>query len=302
MKNVLTDPLTKDILNLLTPWWGKLLGLFVGYFIAGPAGSVFGVLIGNLFDKKLFNYIHTPEWYHYRQAPQEVKNVFYSSLFQIMGHLAKTDGHIASKDIEIARKIMREMRLYGAVKRRAMEYYNQGKASTFNLGSHLRLIKQVCYHNPPLRALFAETLYRTALIKPISNAKKQRLNVIFNLLGFKILFPELNDNDSNAYENGHDRRHSHQSHYQHQSQSSYSSSSYQRRTTSNKPMDDYAILGVSHGERAAIIKKAYRKIMSQTHPDKLIARGASKQEIQAATERAQQVRAAYERLKKARGF
>ncbi len=42
--------------------------------------------------------------------------------------------------------------------------------------------------------------------------------------------------------------------------------------------------------------------MSKIHPDKLIARDASQTEINQATEQAQIVRAAYERIKKHRGF
>ena len=51
----------------------------------------------------------------------------------------------------------------------------------------------------------------------------------------------------------------------------------------------------------ADIKKAYRKLMSEHHPDKLIARGVPEDMIKLATERSQDIRAAYDRIRESRG-
>lgn len=292
----MTQQLMKDFVFLFTPWWGKSIGLLLGYLTAGPAGAVFGVLIGNLFDIGLYNVLHTPQWHYYRQAPSEVRNIYMPTLFKVMGHIAKIDGRVTKQDIEIARRIMREIRLFGTEKQRAMHYYNEGKSSHFKLENQLRLIKQLCYQNPDLLLLFAETQYRAARTKqPISDARKDALNMIFITLGFKPAFPER-FNKANYYQQNQ------QQYSQHNQQRQQNSSYRHSPNRSYTPPNDYAILGIQKGERAAVVKKAYRKIMSQIHPDKLIARGASQLEIDAATERAQQVQKAYERIKKERGF
>jgi DnaJ like chaperone protein len=47
---------------------------------------------------------------------------------------------------------------------------------------------------------------------------------------------------------------------------------------------------------------AYRRLMNQHHPDKLVARGLPKSMIGVAEQKTHEVRAAYERLKAQRGF
>ncbi len=48
------------------------------------------------------------------------------------------------------------------------------------------------------------------------------------------------------------------------------------------------------------LKQAYRRLMSEYHPDKLIAQGVPESMIKLATEKAQEIQAAYETLRKAR--
>lgn len=264
--------------------------------IYGPAGSVFGILIGNIFDIGLHNALHTPQWHHYRQSSTEIKNMFMPALFKILGHIAKTDGFITQSDIKSARRVMREMRLYGANKRRAMQYYNEGKNDNFKLENQLQLIKKLCYYNHDLLLLFSQTQYRAAKENIISPGKQDKLNSVYILLGFKPMFPDrINTKDyyhqTNANKNHSSNKHKYQSRDQTSAQNKY-----------KKNQTDYEILGIKNGERADVVKKAYRKMMSKIHPDKLIARGASKAEIDKATEQAQIVRAAYERIKKYRGF
>jgi len=51
----------------------------------------------------------------------------------------------------------------------------------------------------------------------------------------------------------------------------------------------------------AEVKKAYRRLMSQNHPDKLVARGLPEEMMKVATEKTQEIKAAYEQVKAARG-
>jgi DnaJ like chaperone protein len=64
--------------------------------------------------------------------------------------------------------------------------------------------------------------------------------------------------------------------------------------------DPYVVLGISRDAPAADIKRAYRKLMSQHHPDKL---GKVPEELKHRAEsRAREINAAYERIKSERGF
>ena len=50
------------------------------------------------------------------------------------------------------------------------------------------------------------------------------------------------------------------------------------------------------------VKRAYRKMMSQHHPDKLVAKGLPPEMIKLATEKTQHIRAAYDLIKESRGW
>jgi DnaJ like chaperone protein len=56
----------------------------------------------------------------------------------------------------------------------------------------------------------------------------------------------------------------------------------------------YAALGVKKQNSDSEIKKAYRKLISQNHPDKLIGQGMPADMVKLATERTQEIQTAYE--------
>jgi DnaJ like chaperone protein len=66
--------------------------------------------------------------------------------------------------------------------------------------------------------------------------------------------------------------------------------------------DAYAALGVAADATPAEIKRAYRKLISQNHPDKLAARGLPESMRAVAEERSREINAAYDLVKDARGM
>ena len=59
----------------------------------------------------------------------------------------------------------------------------------------------------------------------------------------------------------------------------------------------YKILGVSKDDSDATIKKSYRRLMSQHHPDKLIAKGVPEEMIELTTEKTREIRSAWEQVR-----
>ncbi len=66
--------------------------------------------------------------------------------------------------------------------------------------------------------------------------------------------------------------------------------------------DPYEILGVSRDDDDGTIKKAYRKLIVENHPDKLMAQGLPQEFIDLANEKMAAINAAYDTVKKQRGF
>ncbi len=63
--------------------------------------------------------------------------------------------------------------------------------------------------------------------------------------------------------------------------------------------DPYVVLGIERGKPFAEVKKHYRKLVSENHPDRLIARGLPAEFIAIATTRLAAINAALEVIEKA---
>jgi len=74
------------------------------------------------------------------------------------------------------------------------------------------------------------------------------------------------------------------------------------RPTVDRVAEAYEVLGVSRNASDAEVTKAYRRLMNQNHPDKLVARGLPESMMKVAEEKTRQIRAAYELLREARGM
>ena len=66
--------------------------------------------------------------------------------------------------------------------------------------------------------------------------------------------------------------------------------------------DAYKALGVTKESTDAEIKRAWSKLMSQYHPDKLMGQGVSEDMIAMATEQAKEIQVAYDLIKKSRAI
>ncbi len=87
---------------------------------------------------------------------------------------------------------------------------------------------------------------------------------------------------------------------------SYAYHSKQERSVSKRPQDEltyaFSVLEMPETATHAQVKKAYRKLMSLHHPDKLVAKGLPNEMIKVATEKTQKIQAAYDTICKYRAW
>ncbi len=69
-----------------------------------------------------------------------------------------------------------------------------------------------------------------------------------------------------------------------------------------KGADPYSVLGVSRGTADAEIKRAYRKLIRENHPDTLIAKGLPQEFVDLANEKMAAINAAYDEVERERGL
>ena len=66
--------------------------------------------------------------------------------------------------------------------------------------------------------------------------------------------------------------------------------------------DYYEVLGVGKSADGKEVKKAYRRLAREYHPDVITSKGLPEDFMTFATEKLQKVNEAYDRIKKERGF
>ncbi|MCA0402807.1 MAG: co-chaperone DjlA [Proteobacteria bacterium] len=271
-------------------WTGKLIGAFIGYIIGGPVAAFFGILIGNLFDKGALTYYNRPHWSYHTEKRQAVQNIFFEATFTIMGRIAKADGRVSEEEINVAKRLMGEMRLNKQQKGLAQQYFGTGKAADFDVVNILLRLKEACRYNPELLKLFVDIQYKAAQTDGLSTSKINALDQVLKILGFAPL------NKQQRFYDDFDPRGS--TNYRSNSENSYSS--YQNR--GDILSQAYAILELNPSSTKQEVKKAYRRLISKNHPDKLIAQGLPEEMIKLANEKTQKITKAYEQICEAKGW
>lgn len=255
---------------------GKLIGALVGLMIAGPVGMALGFIAGHLYDLGYFRaFLQAVQGNIHTQSQQ----IFFNTTFKVMGYVAKSDGHISVNEIRTAQMIMSKMGLNETLKQQAIYLFSVGKEPTFNLDQSLFELRQVCHIQPALLQLFLDIQLQMASADGgLSSVKKATLQHICAQLGIAGFQSHQSDNQ-----------------YQH----------YGRKPAQSDTMslsDAHKMLDISEDATPEEIKKAYRRAMSQNHPDKLIAKGLPPEMIKVATQKTQRIKQAYEQIKKVRSM
>jgi DnaJ like chaperone protein len=214
-----------------------------------------------------------------------VQEVFFMATFSIMGHVAKADGRVSEDEIEMARAVMARMGLAPQLRQAAMRLFNQGKQADFPLDDVLTQFKRECRHRRTLLQLFMEFLLMAAYADGTMHAAERRILLhVSRQLGFTSVEFEHFETGVRAgrrFEEG-----------------------YRPRTQKAQASlaDAYAVLNVTPEASDEEVKKAYRRLLSQHHPDKLVAKGLSEELMKLASQRTHQIRSGYERIRERRGF
>ena len=264
-------------------WWGKFLGGTFGYLLAGPLGALIGAVLGHKFDKGLGRTLGN----QFKPGAQErVQTAFFTTLFSVMGHLAKADGRVSKDEIELARDVMRRMNLNQQMSETAIGLFNQGKQPDFPLVDVLRQFRQECHRRRNLMRMFVEILMHAAHADgTLDSAERGVLEQVRRELGFSTSeFQHIEALVRNA---------------RHFGGGGFGGESAASQQVSLR--EAYEILGVGESASDAEVKKAYRRLMNQHHPDKLVAKGLPEEMMKLATEKTQEIKKAYDLVKEARG-
>jgi len=269
-------------------WYGKVIGAVLGAIVGrGMLGAIIGLLIGHQFDRR-------NDAASRRGAPNgrspggaaELRFAFFQATFQVMGHVAKADGRVTEQEIDAARNAMSRFSLNEVDRRRAIDLFSDGKRPDFPLEGALHRLRALAGGQPELCRMFVQIQLEAALqgngLNPASRAVLTR---ICGVLGVSAL--EFASLEAMLRMHGYRQQ---------------SSSPGGPARGSSSLSDAYEVLGVTAQASDADVTLAYRRLMSQNHPDKLVAQGLPESMVTAAHERTQRILEAYETVKNHRGL
>jgi len=270
-------------------WYGKLLGALLGAIIGrGLLGAIVGFIIGHLYDTaRARDARGAREGGARRPQPAapaaDLQAAFFRATFEVMGHVAKADGRVTPEEIDAARDAMRRFALSDAQVQLAIGFFNAGKAPDYPLEEVLGRLRAGSAGRDDLRRLFVQIQLEAALrgggLSPAVRAVFARICGVLDITAIE--FAAL---EAMLRMRG------------------FAAAAGSARTEADRLADAYQVLGVAPGARDAEVTLAYRRLVSQNHPDKLVASGLPQSMIEAAHERTRRILEAYEIIRKHRGM
>jgi DnaJ like chaperone protein len=268
---------------------GKIIGAILGLLLMrSPWGLLIGLILGHFYDQAIAARTRN-------RGPGgdalEIGVRFFQSTFEVMGHVAKSDGRVSESEIAAARQVMAELRLNGAQIHTAIAHFTRGKNADFDLEGTMREFAEVCARRPDLLRVFLEIQVRAALegvdmqgparaaiLKVADLLDVSRLELAHMEAVLRIRREQFRANARNGGSTG-------------------GQAPPPRGMQLNAA---YQILEVDPKASDEEVAKAYRRQLSKHHPDKLKANGLPDSMLEHAKQRTQQIIEAYELIKSAR--
>jgi DnaJ like chaperone protein len=254
---------------MLTTFIGAAIGVLFGGFKGALIGGVAGWFVGQWIRRSIVSNL------------QLAQSELVESTFSVMGAISKADGVVTRQEINAVERMFRMLGVEGAMRDKAKAAFNRGKQADFDLDAAVDRFASVTRGRGPLVQLFLQMqIMAVAADGRIHPAEHTMMVRIARRLG-------LTDRDVAQLE------------------ALLRAAQTGPSTPGGPPpadrlADAYAALGITPEASGAEIKRAYRKLISDNHPDKLASRGLPESMRAVAEERSREINSAYDLIKSAR--
>lgn len=248
-----------------------IIGAALGYLAAGFGGAVLGAIAGLVFARGLRASMV--------QSTHRLQAHFLDATFAVMGALCKADGQVTPDEIRAAEHVFDQLHLNDTQRSAAKAAFNRGKAPDFDLDREVDTIVGLRFGRAALFKLFLQVqCMAVAADGEVHPAEHEMLVRVARRLG-------LTARDVARLE-----------------ALLRASSTSPTRSPADRLADAYTALDLEPDASDAEVKRAYRRLVGENHPDKLAAKGLPESMRDAAEERTREINVAYELIKESRGM
>ncbi len=260
----------------------KIIFALAGYYLFRFPGALIGYFIGGSIDRARSYGVGGVN----PLGTGRRKEVFLETVFTLMGKLAKADGVITKDEIDHVELFIKKMGMTAEHREQAVAQFKRGSAAGFEMAGTLNTFMATCGQTLNLKQMVVVYLIVMAIADGVlDKAEVLLLEQIASCLGYSSAqFQQLLEMVLN------------QSHF------SSGAGGIGQATSATALADAYKAIGVTESNTDQEIKRAYRKLMNQYHPDKLMGQGLPEDMIAVATEKATEIQVAYDLIKERRGI
>ena len=246
---------------------GKLIGGTIGFAMAGPLGAIAGAALGHAFDTGGQTY-YTNERARL-SAGEEAQFTFFVAAFSMLAKLVKIDGRVSKEEIDTVEHFMvYDLNLNPESKRLATNIFHTAMDSPDSFDAFANQFYSQFRSQHQLLDLMIDILLRVSVADGTLSPGEEKL-----ILSAVRIF----DFDDETY----------------------------RKLKSKYIKENdryYAVLGCDKNDLDEDIKKQYRKLVSDYHPDKIASKGLPEEFTKFANDKFREIQEAYEEIKKERGI
>ncbi|NBK20537.1 MAG: molecular chaperone DnaJ [Spirochaetia bacterium] len=249
-------------------WMGKLFGGTLGFMFGGPLGMIAGIAFGHMFDKA--GSLVPGEQYHASQDQSQM--MFFVGAFSMLARIASVDGAVTASERQKVQEFIRtDLRLGSREEEAAWNVFNAALVGEGTFEQFASQFYQNFAHAPNILQLMVDIFYRVASAdgKVISSEEAliRRAALIFRL---PAAFVDALSRNYGGFASAGERA--------------------------------YATLGLTKAATNEEVKRAYRKMSIEFHPDTLAAKGMGEEFLNHATAKFREIQGAYDSIKQERGM
>lgn len=249
---------------------GKLFGGTLGFVFGGPLGMIAGLAFGHMFDKA--GTVGQTQGNSFHASQDQTQMLFFVGAFSMLARIATVDGTVTvSERQKVLEFIRRDLRLGYQEEEAALRVFDAAITGAGTFEQFASQFYQNFSHAPNILQLMLDIFYRVAAADGmVSSAEETMIRRAATIFNIPSAFVDALYRNYGGYATATER--------------------------------SYAILNLTPQATDDEVKRAYRKMSIEFHPDTLAAKGMGEEFLNHATEKFREIQGAYESIKRERGI